>query len=209
MFEWLKNIDFRYKVIGAVVAVVLVAAALFVGCQYFKPKPQPVTPMPQSQVETPQGVQQAAENAKVKMLESQLIEAAEQIAYLKNKPPDVVVQTVVKEVPAAVEKERVKSKADFAIVTDPAHPDKPVTMGDLPADMPVDLNVYNVHAYKRVIRGVDIYPDWDKVRYGKFGVDEVSIDISKKITKDGKYIGLKAGYEFDDKEAKLGIRMMF
>ncbi len=45
-----------------------------------------------------------------------------------------------------------KSGADFAIVTDPTNPDKPVDLNKvakLPEGTTVNLNQYNVHAYKK------------------------------------------------------------
>jgi hypothetical protein len=59
---------------------------------------------------------------------------------------------------------------------------------------------------KKVIRGVNVYPDWGKAAKGKFKLDEVTADISRGISKDGRYIGLTAGYDFKHDEAKAGIR---
>ncbi|SMC63045.1 hypothetical protein [Sporomusa malonica] len=191
--------------------VVLFAVGGYLVYQYFN-QPEPVTTLSQEQAETSAGVEKAAENAHVKMLQEQLDEAAKQIAELKNKPPDTIVKTVPVEVPKIIEVERKKSGADFAIVTDPANPDKQVDLKEiekLPADTSVTLNQYNVHAYKKVIRGVNVYPDWGEVAQGKFKLDEVTVDISRRISKDGKYIGVTAGYNFKYDHAKTGIRYSF
>jgi cell division protein FtsB len=199
------EMNFRNKALSAVLVIAVVLFAF----HWFGNKTQTVTFESQYQAETPQGVDVAAKNAHIGMLESQLKEAAEEIASLKNKPPEYIVQTVVKEVPIIVEKERVKAKADFAIVTNLKEPDKSVDLKKLPADAPVTLNQYNVHAYKKIIRGVDIYQDIDRLRKGKFGVNEISFDWNRKISKDGKYVGIKGGYDFEHEKAKIAIRHMF
>lgn len=193
---------------AVMLGVVLLLVAGWLLWQHFN-QPEPVTPLSQQQAETPAGVDIAAKNAHIDMLQSQLNEAAQQIARLKNKPPDKVVVTEVKEVVKVVEKEVVKSGADFGIVTNPASPDKPVDLGEiarLPEGTTVNLNQYNIFAYKKVIRGVSVFPALDR---GKVKFDEVTIDVSRKITKDGKYIGVVAGYDFDHNKAKAGIRYSF
>jgi len=176
-------------------------------------QPQPVTAESQQQAETAAGVALAAKNAHINMLQSQLDEAAQQIAELKNKPPDTIVKTVPVEVIKTIEVERQKSGADFAIVTDPKQPDKQVNLKaveKLLADTPVTLNQYNVFAYKKVIRGVNVYPDWEEsVKKASPRMQEVTYDVNRRITKDGKYLGGSVGYDFKHDEAKVGIRYSF
>lgn len=192
--------------------VVLLVAAGWLLWQYFN-QSEPVTNLSQEQAETSAGVQQAADNAQINMLQSQLSEAAQQIAALKNKPPEKVVVTIPMEVPQIVEVERKKSGADFAIVTDPKHPDKPVEIDQiarLPEETTVNLNQYNVYAYRKVIRGFNIMPDWsESIKRGSPRIQEVTYDVSRRITKDGKYIGGVIGYDFKHEEAKAGFRYAF
>ncbi|WP_371374899.1 hypothetical protein [Sporomusa aerivorans] len=179
--------------------VLLVTVAGWLLYQHYQ-QPQIVTGESQQQAETPAGVEQASDNARVKMLESQLAEAAAEIADLKNKPPDTIIKTVPVEVVKAIEVERQKSGADFSIVTDPANPDKPVNLDEiaqLPEGTTVNLNQYNVFAYKKVIRGVSVYPNLSAAAQGKFKIDEVTADVSRRITKNGKYIGVTVGYDFE------------
>jgi hypothetical protein len=179
-------------------------------CGYLHLHTKPITSESQAQAETPQGVGLAAQNAKVAMMQDQLDEAAKQIALLKNKQPDTIIQTVPYEVEKVVIKEVEKNGANFAIVTDPKNPDKKVDLKEiakLPADAPVTLNQYNVFAYKKVIRGVNIYPSFTGIKPS--GVSEVTYDVSRKVTNDGKYIGVVGGYNFDDKKAKIGLRITF
>jgi hypothetical protein len=192
--------------------VLLVVVAGYFAYQHFN-QPEPVTTLSQEQAETPAGVQQAADNAHINMLQSQLDEAAREITQLKNKPPEKVVVTEVKEVIKVVEKEVEKSGADFGIITDPANPDKPVNLNEiaaLPEGTTVNLNQYNVYAYRKVIRGISVMPDWsESIKKGSPRIQEVSYDVSRRITKDGKYIGGVVGYDFKHDEAKAGIRYSF
>ncbi|WP_296734348.1 hypothetical protein [Anaerovibrio sp.] len=64
----------------------------------------------------------------------------------------------------------------------------------------VELNQYNIQAYKPVIRTVSIKPDINDK-----GVKQVNFSISKKITKDGQYLGVGVGYDIKDKRALLNI----
>lgn len=176
--------------------------------QYFKA--QPVTGESQKQAETPEGVEKAAHNAQIKMYQEQLEEAAKQIASLKNKPPDRIIKTVPVEVVKTVEIEREKRGADFAIVTNPKQPDKTVDLKEiekLPSDTSVNLNQYNVFAYKKVVRGINVYPKFEGIK--PVGVSEITVDVSRKISNDGKYIGVVGGYDFDHKKVKAGIRFTF
>jgi hypothetical protein len=171
---------------------------------------QPVTGESQVQAETSQGIDLAAHNNQVKMMQDQLDSAAQQIAELKNKPHDTIIQTVPYEITKVVRQEVEKRGADFGIVTDPKNPTTPVDLKEiakLPADTPVTLNQYNVFAYKKIIRGIDVYPSFTGVR--PTGVGEATYDVSRKISNDGKYLGVVGGYDFEDKKAKLGLRITF
>jgi hypothetical protein len=164
----------------------------------------------QIQAQTIDGVELAAKAAHVDMLQSQLKDTAGQIAKLANKPPDTIIKTVPVEVEKVVIKEVEKRGADFAIVTDPNNQNKTPDIEEikkLPDSTPVTLNQYNVFAYKKLLRDITVYPSF--TGFTPSGVSEVDYGVSKKITKDGKYLGVVAGYEFDDKKAKVGLRVTF
>jgi hypothetical protein len=77
----------------------------------------------------------------------------------------------------------------------------------LPVSTPVTLNQYNVFAYKKVIRGVNVYPSFTGIR--PTGIGEVTYDVSRKVSNDGSYIGIIGGVAFDNKKAKIGLRVTF
>lgn len=205
----MENITKRQAaILFGVVFYFLVMLAGWLLWQHFH-QPQPSTTESQQLAETPAGVELAAKNAHITMLQSQLHEAAKQIAELKNKPPDTVIRTVPVEVIKTVEVERQKSGADFAIVTNPKRPEEQVNLKEvekLPANNPVILNQYNVHIYKKVVRGVNVYP---VLNSGRIKIDEVTADVSRRISNDGKYIGVVAGYDFKHDYGKAGIRYTY
>lgn len=147
------------KQIGICLLMIAVIIGGYFLWQHFHP-PQPVTTESQQQAETPEGISLAAHNAQVDMLQSQLKEAAQQIAALKNQPPNTIVQTIPVQVPYVVEQQREKAGADFAIVTDPKNPTTSVDLKEvaqLPANTTVTLNQYNVQAYPKRMAEVSYY----------------------------------------------------
>ncbi len=208
MDTWKTEVIKRYVVVMIVVAL-LGGVGYYYWQQYTK---KSVIYESQKQSETASGVALAAKEAHIYMLQSQLEEAAGQIAALKNKPPDTIIKTVPVEVLKVIEVERKKRDADFAIVTNPNEPDKKLDSKEiekLSPDTQITLNQYNVYAYKKIVRGVTIYPDWSKTIHGNLKLQEISADISKKISKDGKYIGIALGYNVEDSKFKLGLRYTF
>lgn len=192
-----------------IVTILILGVAEYFLYQYLHPA-QPVTAESQQQAETPAGISLAAHNAKVGLMQDQLDSAGKQIALLKNLPPDVIIKTVPYQVEKTVVQYVKTSGADFAIVTDPKNPDKVVDLKEvakLPATTPITLNEYNIKAYKKVIRGVTLYPSFAGITPS--GLKEIEGDISRKISKDGKYIGIAGSYNFEHKEAMTGLRFTF
>lgn len=148
-------------ILAALLLIVLIAAAIW-GYNHWH-KPLPTTNMPQQQAETPQGVQEAAENAGVHISQGQAEEAAQAIQEAATRPPDSTIQTTGAGVPQALQESREEAKADFQIVTDPAKPDqKPEP---LRPEQPVNLNVYNVKAYPKHLLEVTVYRNAADVAY--------------------------------------------
>lgn len=185
------------RIIGGVVLGVLlavIAVLLFRGC---KTEPQKVTVEPQSEAQTETGVEKAADNAKVPVSRQQAQDAAQEIHYIyehDTKPEYTIITTggdVEKQAQAAQE----RAGADFSIVasTDGA----PANTASISKDRLVELNQYNVQAYKKVLHTVEVSPDID----GGRGVAEVGYSVSRKVSRDGKYLGVGASYNFDNNKA--------
>ena len=165
---------------------------------YLESRGKTIAIISQNEAETVQGIQIAAKNAKIKFLEDQAVLTAKEIAELKNKEPEYVVETVIKEVNVVSEEERKKNKADFAIITKPDNPDYRFDINDFNSNDPVILNQYNIKAYKKNIVGIAYYPN-------KFA----SVDYSKKISNNGHYLGLGILYDLKENKSYFGVRYTF
>ena len=185
------------RIIGGVVLCVLlvvIAVLLFRGC---KTEPQKVTVEPQTQAQTEAGVEKAADNAQVPVSRQQAQDAAQEIRYTyqhDTKPEYTIITTggdVEKQAQAAQE----RAGADFSIVASDDGEKADVT--SISKDKPVELNQYNVQAYKQVLHTVEVSPDIE----GGRGIVEVGYSVSHKVSRDGKYLGVGASYNFDNNKA--------
>ena len=175
------------------ILAVVIAVLLFRGC---KTEPQKVTVEPQVEAQSEAGVEKAADNAQVPVSRQQAQDAAQEIHYIyehDTKPEYTIITTggdVEKQAQAAQE----RAGADFSIVasTDGA----PANTASISKDRPVELNQYNVQAYKRVLHTVEVSPDIE----GR-GIAEVGYSVSRKVSSDGKYLGVGASYNFDNDKA--------
>ena len=185
------------RIIGGVVLCVLlivVAVLLFRGC---KTEPQKVTVEPQTQAQSEAGVEKAADNAQVPVSRQQAQDAAQEIRYTyqhDTKPEYTIITTggdVEKQAQAAQE----RAGADFSIVA--SDDGAPANTASISKDKPVELNQYNVQAYKQVLHTVEVSPDIE----GGRGIAEVGYSVSHKVSRDGKYLGVGASYNFDNNKA--------
>ena len=190
---------------GAALVVVLLIAAtgLWLYNRYFKAD-ETIVQESQTTAETPAGVQRAAEKAGVTVDSDQAKAVAKEIKYIyeTQKEPVYIVKTTGAEVQTAASTARKEAKADFSIITDKNNPDKQVNLAELKKDkdQPVELNQYNIQAYKPVIRTISIAPD-----INERGVRQVNFSIARKVTKDGQYVGVGVGYDIVDKRALVNL----
>ena len=185
------------RIVGAIIfgiLAVIVAVLLFRGC---KTEPQKVTVEPQTQAQSEAGVEKAADNAQVPVSRQQAQDAAQEIRYIyehDTKPEYTIITTggdVEKQAQAAQE----RAGADFSIVA--SQDGSKADVASINKDKPVELNQYNVQAYKQVLHTVEVSPDID----GGRGVAEVGYSVSHKVSRDGKYLGVGASYNFDSNKA--------
>lgn len=158
----------------------------------FHKEPKIETTMSQQQAETPIGVQQASENAHIKLDYGQAKQISETIKEIRvtEKEPVYIIQTKGSEA-KEVSKNAVKQeKADFAIVTDKDNPEKVVELDNLDKDATVNLNQYNIKAYKNRINTVEYYPSEKTIGYTH----------QWKVSKSGHYMGVGVDYDTDDKK---------
>lgn len=176
------------------VLLVVVAVLLFRGC---KTDPQKVTVEPQSEAQTETGVEKAADSAQVPVSRQQAQDAAQEIRYIyqHDDPPEYTIVTTGGDVEKQAQAAQKRAGADFSIVasTDGA----PANTASISKDKPVELNQYNVQAYKRVLHTVEVSSDIE----GGRGIAEVGYSVSRKVSRDGKYLGVGASYNFDSNKA--------
>ena len=154
---------------------------------------KPATTMPQQQAETPAGIEKAASNAHIKLDSGQTKQVSETIREIRvtEKEPVYIIQTTGNKAQEASEKASKQEKADFSIVTDKDHPDEAVELDKLDENETVNLNQYNIQAYKKQLNTIEYQP-WEKT---------IGYTHSWKVSKSGKYLGVGADYDIDDKRA--------
>lgn len=191
------------RIIGGVVLgvlLVVIAVLLFRGC---KTEPQKVTVEQQTQAQTEAGVEKAADNAQIHVSREQAQDAAQEIRYIyehDTKPEYTIITTggdVEKQAQAAQE----RAGADFSIVA--SDDGEKADVASINKDKPVELNQYNVQAYKKVLHTVEVSPDIE----GGRGVAEIGYTVSRKVSRDGKYLGVGASYNFDSN--KTYVKMTY
>lgn len=177
--------------------MVILLIALVAMVWFYINKPVEVVGTTQNIAETPKGVEIAGEKANVKLNEGQSKEVAQYIKEVRVKEiePQYVIQTTGKTVKQDSEQAKKDNKADFAIVTNKDKPDEKVDLDKFDKNQKIELQQYNVQAYKKVLRTVEYEPIQKQATFS----------ISKKITNDGQYIGVGAGYDFDNKRAIVKV----
>ena len=176
-----------------VLELILIAFALY---HLLKP-PETITVMSQEQAETTQGVKQASENAHVKIDSAQAQEIASTIREIRvvEKAPEYAVHTTGDKAQEASEKAQEATGADFAIVTNKDTTQEVKQLDELPADTQVTLNQYNVQAYKKHINTIEYQPTEKVVGYTH----------QWKVSKSGRYMGVGADYDIDDKKVMMKV----
>ena len=191
-------------IISVAVGILITAVIAYAGNKlYHYWHDKPVTTMSQEEAETPKGVETASQNSGVPVSPTQAKEVAREIQVIRE--TEQVPVYVVQSTGATVEKDSEKAvkdnHADFAILTDPSNKDKEVDISSIPEDTKVELNQYNVQAYKPVIRQVEVgkSPDGDNI---------VGFTISKKVSKDGQYLGVGVDHVFGN-DNKTYIKVVY
>lgn len=153
------------------------------------------TPISQQQAETPVGVQQASDNVELDYGQAKQVSETIKEIRVTEKEPVYVIQTTGSEAKEVSENVVKQEKADFAIVTDKDNPEKVVELDKLDKDATVNLNQYNIKAYKQHINTVEYYPAEKAVGY-----------IHQwKVSESGHYMGVGVDYDVDDNKVMAKI----
>lgn len=184
--EWNRGL---FIVMSFLILLTVVLAFANAGLNRYTTKP--ATTMTQQQAETPAGVEKAASNARIKLDSGQTKQVSETIREIRvtEKEPVYIIQTTGDKAQEVSEKASKQEKADFSIVTDKDHPDEAVELDKLDENETVNLNQYNIQAYKKQLNTIEYQP-WEKT---------IGYTHSWKVSKSGKYLGVGADYDIDDK----------
>ena len=193
------------RIVGTIIfgiLAVIVAVLLFRSC---KTEPQKVTVEPQSEAQTETGVEKAADKAQVPVSRQQAQDAAQEIRYIyqHDDPPEYTIITTGGDVEKQAQAAQERAGADFSIVA--SGDGEKADVASIGKDKPVELNQYNVQAYKRVLHTVEVSPDIE----GGRGIAEVGYSVSRKVSRDGKYLGVGASYNFDNDKAYVKMTYMW
>ena len=188
--DWILNN--KYKTAQIITAVILIVLLVFFVVKAWEAHTtKPVTTMPQQQAETPAGVEKAASNAHIKLDSGQTKQVSATIREIRvtEREPVYIIQTTGDKAQEVSEKASKQEKADFSIVNDKDHPDEAVELDKLDENETVNLNQYNIQAYKKQLNTIEYQP-WEKT---------IGYTHSWKVSKSGKYLGVGADYDIDDK----------
>lgn len=167
-------------------------------------KTEKVTTVSQTTAETPGGVWEAADNAKINIDSAQAKEAAKNIQhiYKNEKKPSYTITTTGDKTSSTARDAQKRAGADFSIVTDKGDPNTAIDITKIDKDKIVNLNQYNIHAYKKILRTVEVVPD---IEAGGCGISEVGVSVARKITDDGKYIGVGVNHNVDNHKTYVKV----
>lgn len=184
--EWNRGF---FIVMSFLILLTVVLAFANAGLNRYTTKP--ATTMTQQQAETPAGVEKAASNAHIKLDSGQTKQVSETIREIRvtEREPVYIIQTTGDKAQEVSEKASKQEKADFSIVTDKDHSDEAVELDKLDENETVNLNQYNIQAYKKQLNTIEYQP-WEKT---------IGYTHSWKVSKSGKYLGVGADYDIDDK----------
>ena len=196
--DWAKA---HKTIILYAVGIILVAVLAVVAWRYTH-RPEPVTTETQVQAQTVQGVDRAASNAHITLTPDQSQQTADRIKYIytHDVQPVYTITTTGANAEKQAQAAQKAAGADFSIVTNKSVPNEKTDLKTLPASSTVELNQYNVQAYKKILHTIEVVPDIQNKT-----VDEVGYTVSRKISNDGKYIGVGASYNIDDHKTMVKV----
>lgn len=119
------------------------------------------------------------------------VEQAEHIAGVSLKKPaeTAPIKTDIRHAVTVAKQEQDKNHSDVAPIVG--------NVDNLPPDKPVELKQYHVYNAPKILREVGVKLDpASKVR-------GISYSVSRRIDKRGRYIGLRAEYDWQDKQGSV------
>ena len=133
------------QIITAIVAAILLIVVCVLVFRSCSKTPEKVTQETQTEAQTESGVEKAAD-------------AAKEIHYIyqHDTQPEYTIITTGGDAEKQSQAAQERAGADFSIIADKDTPDKKVSLDELPKDSTVNINQYNVRAYKKVLHTIDV-----------------------------------------------------
>lgn len=169
----------------------IIGAVIVVGIYHYFFAPDKVPVVSPDTVKSGSSIKDIAASAGVKLSSDQASEVADKI---KDAKPAGSVNTTAGNLKTTAANMQKQSGSDFApVVTDD-------DLSKIDKNTPVELQQYHIYAAPKVLREVGLKADTS----GK-GVGGISYGIKRRISSEGKYIGLRADYDWQDKEAAVWL----
>lgn len=144
------------------------------------------------QLQNSEQIKQTADKAGVSLSD-------EQSAYIKNQIPNAKQQGSVSATAGTVHQiaseQQKQQGSDFAPVVSDGE------LSKLPDDTPINLNQYHIYAAPKVQHEIGVKLDADSGSH----ISGISYGIKRRISTEGKYIGVRADYDWKEKEAAVWL----
>lgn len=169
----------------------LICATIALCVYHFFIAPDKVPIVTSEDIKTGSSVEKIAASSGVKLSSGQAAEVADKI---KKAKPAESVNTTAGDLKDTAKQMQQQSGSDFApVVTDE-------DLSKIDKDTPVELQQYHIYAAPKVLREVGLKAGTD----GN-AVDGISYGIKRRISTEGKYIGVRADYDWKEKEAAVWL----
>lgn len=181
----------KWKEILKFIAAGIIGAVIVIGIYHYFVAPDKVPVVSTEEVKTGSSVKDVAASAGVNLSADQAAEVADKI---QNAKPAGSVSTTAGELKETAAELQQKNGSDFApVVTDE-------DLSKMDKDKPVELQQYHIYASPKVLREIGLKAD-----SSGNGIAGVSYGIKRRISAEGKYIGVRADYDWKDKEAAVWL----
>lgn len=181
----------NWKEILKFAAAGIIGAIIVIGIYHYFVAPDKVPVVSMEEVKTGSSVKGVAASAGVNLSADQAAEVADKI---KKAKPAGSVNTTAGNLKDTAKQMQQQSGSDFApVVTDE-------DLSKIDKDVPVELQQYHIYAAPKVLREVGLKAGTD----GN-AVAGVSYGIKRRISAEGKYIGVRADYDWKEKEAAVWL----
>lgn len=181
----------NWKEILKFIAAGIIGAVIVIGIYHYFFIPDKVPFITTEEIKTGCNIENVAASSGVKISSGQAAEVADKI---KKAKPAGSVNTTAGNLKDTAKQMQQQSGSDFApVVTDE-------DLSKIDKDVPVELQQYHIYAAPKVLREVGLKAGTD----GN-AVAGVSYGIKRRISAEGKYIGVRADYDWKEKEAAVWL----